>query len=72
MPAPYKTATEIPQDEFDDMIRELARRDGTSVVLDIPGVWECVSEFYNNAAIDELTESEDYEPTEQEEGFGDQ
>ena len=40
------------QDEFDETVRELAREDGVGSLLSIPGVWEHVSEFYNNAALE--------------------
>ena len=39
-------------EQFDDAVRNLAERDGMSVVLDIPGVLECVSEYYNNDALE--------------------
>lgn len=52
----YKTPNEIPYEEFSETIRDLAHDDGVEVILDIPGVWEHVAEFYNNAAIDKHVE----------------
>jgi hypothetical protein len=37
---------------FHDIVTNLATRDGMAVVLSIPGVWEEVSEYYNNAALE--------------------
>ena len=36
---------------FDDAVFQLAKVDGTDAVLQIPGIWEEVSEYYNNDAI---------------------
>lgn len=47
------------QEKFDDAVRELARQDGVEVLLSIPGVWEIVSEYYNNDAIDLVNEDGD-------------
>lgn len=43
-------------EEFDDAVRRLAEKDGVTVLLAIPGVWELVAEEYNNAAIDLVAE----------------
>lgn len=49
------------QEKFDDAVRELARQDGVEVLLSIPGIWEIVSEYYNNDAMDLVKEDEDEE-----------
>lgn len=36
---------------FEDAVTKLAIEDGVAHFLTIPGVWECISEYYNNAAI---------------------
>lgn len=41
----------IKTEYFHKVITDLACEDGTEFLLTIPGVWECVSEFYNNDAI---------------------
>ena len=46
------------QERFDDAVRELAEEDGVDSVLALPGVWEIVSEHYNNAALDRMKEEE--------------
>ncbi len=46
----------ITSEQMEAAIRELAQEDGVTTILDIPGVWECVSENYNNAAIDKVRE----------------
>ena len=51
---------------FEDAVTELATEDGINHLLTIPGVWECVSEYYNNAAIT-LMESESEEDVEDDE-----
>jgi hypothetical protein len=45
---------EIDHETFVAAVTELATRDGVGVVLSIPGVWEAVSEYYNNDAIDNI------------------
>lgn len=56
----------INQERFDDTVFDLAREDGTDFVLMIPGVWESVSEYYNNAAIERIQdESADESENEQ-------
>ena len=54
-----KTAAEITTEEFDQAVRDLAESDGVGVVLSIPGVWEHVSEYYNNDAIDRCCDDDD-------------
>ena len=44
--------SKITNEEFDEAVRQIARRMGVDAILDIPGVWECVSEELNNAALD--------------------
>lgn len=46
-------------ERFDRAVRELALEDGVEIVLSIPGVWEAVSEYYNNAAIDRMRDEAD-------------
>lgn len=41
---------------LDAAVREIAEEDGIEKVLAIPGVWEIVSEHYNNDAIDRVRE----------------
>jgi hypothetical protein len=41
-------------EEFDEGVRMVAARMGTELVLDIPGVFECVSEELNNEVLDLL------------------
>ena len=45
-------SADITTEAFDQAVGELAQKDGVSVLLSIPGVWELVAEFYNNDAID--------------------
>ena len=46
----------ITTEEMSDAIRAIAEDRGTDDILDIPGVWESVAEYYNNAAIDLVRE----------------
>lgn len=41
---------------FDEITRELAHEDGVEKLLAIPGIWEVVSEHYNNDAYDRIME----------------
>jgi hypothetical protein len=50
---------DVTQEAFDEAIRECAQADGVSAILDIPGVWEIIAEYYNNSAIDRLHCDED-------------
>ena len=44
---------------FDEAVEQLAEEDGAGfIITQIPGVWECVSEYYNNDAL-KLMEEED-------------
>jgi hypothetical protein len=43
---------QITDAEFDQAVLDLATEDGMAAVARIPGVWEYLSEHYNNAAID--------------------
>ena len=45
----------ITDEMFDEKIRELADKHG----WEVPGVFEIVREFYNNAALDELEQEKD-------------
>ena len=47
----------ITDDEFDRAVIDLASEDGMAAVAKIPGVWEYLSEHYNNAAIDRALEN---------------
>lgn len=40
-------------------IEGLAWEDGVKHLLQIPGVWECVSEYYNNDAITRIEQEND-------------
>lgn len=42
-------------------VRTLAEMDGTDFLLDLPGVWEIVSEYYNNDAIRLITKGTYYD-----------
>ena len=44
--------SKVTDEEFDEAVRQVARRAGVDAILDIPGVWECVAEEFNNAALD--------------------
>jgi len=61
----------ITDDEFDQAVIELAAEDGMAAVARIPGVWEYLSEHYNNAAIDKAIKNRhandpEIEPSEEE------
>jgi hypothetical protein len=43
---------EITQDEFKSLIEDVANEMGIAQVLAIPGVYEIVSEYLNNAALE--------------------
>lgn len=47
----------ITDEEFDRAVIELATEDGMKTVARIPGVWEYLSEHYNNEAIDRALEN---------------
>ena len=49
----YKTYDEIPNGVFADKILELAAKD-IQHTLSLSGVWEVISEEFNNAALAEL------------------
>ena len=42
---------------FDEAVQQLIEKDGISAMFTVPGIWECLSEHYNNDAI-ALMESE--------------
>lgn len=44
------------QEQFDNALRRVIDRDNekASFLLSVPGVYEILSEFYNNDALDEL------------------
>lgn len=45
-------------DDIDNAIQELADQDGAAyLIANVPGVWEAVSEHYNNDAIDHLRDN---------------
>ena len=44
--------SKVTHDEFAEAVRTVARSMGTDALLDIPGVWEVVSEELNNPALD--------------------
>lgn len=44
---------DIPHEEAARIVEELADRDGVSHIMrNIPGVWEAISEYYNNEMIE--------------------
>jgi len=54
----YKTYDEIPSDVFSAKIIELAA-DDIQATLGLSGIYEIISEAYNNEALDELCPNED-------------
>lgn len=56
----------VTDEMFDDAVRTLAKDDGVDVLLGIPGVWECIAEFYNNDALSLLEERRALEDDEEE------
>jgi len=46
---------------FDEAVREIAREEGVDILLSIPGVWELVSEHFNNDAISHIEDQLFYE-----------
>lgn len=44
--------TWVTNDLFNESVRTVARRLGVDALLDMPGVWEIVSEALNNEALD--------------------
>ena len=55
--------SKVTSDEFAEAVRTVARQLGTDGVLDIPGVWEVVSEALNNEALDICPSAIDNEDT---------
>lgn len=53
---------------FYNAVESLAVKAGVPTLLSIPGVWECVSEHFNNAAIDLMAAENDEEEEEASEG----
>ncbi len=56
---------------FDEAVQQLTEEDGVSAMFTIPGIWECLSEHYNNDAIalmenDNEPESEEDQEEDQE------
>ena len=52
---------EIDQEAFDAAVRALAQEDGVANILGLPGIWEIVSEHYNNDAISRVEAEADDE-----------
>jgi hypothetical protein len=50
---------------FDEAVTQLAVADGVQHLISVPGIWECLSDYYNNDALALLREAE--EPEEEEE-----
>ncbi len=51
---------EIDQEAFDNAVRACAHEDGVENILGLPGIWEIISEHYNNDAIKRVeSEQED-------------
>lgn len=48
-------------ENVDKIVRDLADEAGVGAILDIPGVWDCVHEFYVNAALSRIDEEVDEE-----------
>ena len=42
---------DMAHDDFVRLVTECAEFDGVAIVLSIPGVWEILSEHYNNDAL---------------------
>lgn len=59
-------AVDIPQEEFDAILEEIAANLGWQHV---PGVYECISEYYNNDVIKEWQDRQDSEEEEQRSEF---
>lgn len=55
----YKGMT---HDDFVRLVTELAEIDGAAIILGIPGVWEILSEHYNNDALDLWTTEQEVTP----------
>ena len=49
----YKSYDDIPSDVFSDKINDIAARD-INATLSLPGIYEIISEEFNNDALDEL------------------
>ncbi len=43
---------EMTHDDFVRLVTELAEKDGAAIIITIPGIWEILSEHYNNDALD--------------------
>ena len=52
-------AREIDTETFDNAVREIAMEAGVSAILAIPGVWELVSEEWNNEALARVAQDDD-------------
>ena len=48
------------QISFEDAILKLAITDGVGNIINIPGIWEVLSEHYNNEAIEMMEESREH------------
>lgn len=44
--------TQMTDDEFNDILSQIVF-DNASTLMDVPGVYEAVSEYFNNAVLDE-------------------
>ncbi len=49
---------DITSEQMEEATRELAEETGVEHILSIPGVWEHVSEYFNNGAIDRIRGAE--------------
>ena len=49
---------EINNEEFDRILSEICEEEGGANLLTIPGVYECVSEYFNNDVLDRYRWSE--------------
>ena len=46
----------ITQDMYNEKIKEIINELGTNELLKVPGVYDLVSEYYNDTAVEELEE----------------
>lgn len=53
----------ITSEQLEEAIRDLAFEAGTEYLLTIPGVWEAISEHFNNEAIEVCTDDADTDET---------
>lgn len=69
MPSKYDKMT---QEEFDDILSDLVNQAGSDVLMSIPGIYEIVSEHFNNDVLDAWEEKHADEIAEEQERIDDQ